>query len=88
MHKGITHECVYTAEALLTRSVQDAVVLNFSSISFPIFCTVTCVCLMALWAVWSLQKENKTVNIQNMTCNHLINHNKNMLETSFIFYFL
>ncbi len=42
----------------LTRSVQVAVVLSFSSISFPIFCTVTWVCLMALWAVWSLQEEN------------------------------
>ena len=44
----------------LTRSVQVAVVLSFSSISFPIFCTVTWVCLMALWAVWSLQEEENT----------------------------
>lgn len=46
--------------AVLTRSVQVAVVLSFSSISFPIFCTVTWVCLMALWAVWSLQEEENT----------------------------
>lgn len=43
----------------LTRSVHVAVVLSFSSISFPILCTVTWVCLMALCAVWSLQGERE-----------------------------
>lgn len=62
---------------MLTRSVQDAVVRSFSSISFPMRCTVTWVCLMALWAVWSLRRDKNTVSKQNRVCNHTLDHKSN-----------
>lgn len=60
---AITNQISYWRANTLTRSVQVAVVLSFSSISFPIFWTITWVCLMALWAVWSLQAE-RDINLQ------------------------
>lgn len=70
---------------VLTRSVQVAVVLSFSSISFPILCTVTWVCLMALWAVWSLQEEEKhKVITLIVVCYQTPDHKNNpMLKLSF-----
>lgn len=66
---------------MLTRSVQAAVVRSFSSISFPIFCTVTCVCLMALCAVWSLPEEERDfVIILASVCHHKVDHMKKHLD--------
>lgn len=60
---AITNQISCRRANALTRSVHVAVVLSFSSISFPIFWTITWVCLMALWAVWSLQAE-RSVHLQ------------------------
>lgn len=51
-----------------TRSLLVDVSLSFSSISLPIFWTVTWVCFIAHWARWSLKlKKNKTSFINSPT---------------------